>query len=93
MTNAFQLTFRYLEMVRPCHQPISPFLLLMNHLDVRANSDATLPCTPCTRSHAHAVKLYPNTAPAQPECAYDKPDEVAEGPRGKISRLEAQIGM
>ncbi|KAG9027771.1 hypothetical protein FRB95_007403 [Tulasnella sp. JGI-2019a] len=62
-----------------------------NSLGRNQKCDATLPCTPCTRSHAHAVKLYPHTAPPQPECTYDNPEDIAEGPRGKICRLEAHI--
>ncbi|KAG8892315.1 hypothetical protein FRC01_014232, partial [Tulasnella sp. 417] len=30
--------------------------------------------------------------PPDPDCSYDNPEEVAEGPKGKITRLENRIG-
>ncbi|KAG8918539.1 hypothetical protein FRC00_012373, partial [Tulasnella sp. 408] len=56
-------------------------------------SDALLPCGPCSRSHAHSLKVNPTVTPPDPDCTYDNPDEVAEGPKGKIARLENRIGM
>ncbi|KAG8902511.1 hypothetical protein FRB99_004385 [Tulasnella sp. 403] len=58
---------------------------------VRLISDALLPCGACSRSHAHALRTNPSTTPAEPECTYDNPEDVAEGPKGKIARLEARI--
>ncbi|KAG9043659.1 hypothetical protein FS837_009294 [Tulasnella sp. UAMH 9824] len=54
-------------------------------------SDGALPCGPCQRSHAYAVKNTPALAPPEPECTYDDPDVIAEGPKGKIARLESEI--
>ncbi|KAG9009235.1 hypothetical protein FRB93_005731 [Tulasnella sp. JGI-2019a] len=50
-----------------------------------------MPCGTCTRSHAHARKLEPLTTPADFECTYDNPEEAAEAPSFKISRLQARI--
>lgn len=55
-------------------------------------SDANLPCATCLKSFAFAQKTYPNSAPTEPDCTYDDPEEVALGTSGKISRLEAKIG-
>lgn len=55
-------------------------------------SDGAMPCGPCSRSHAYAVKNTPALAPPEPECTYDDPDVIAEGPKGKIARLESEIG-
>ncbi|KAG9047467.1 hypothetical protein FS837_002181 [Tulasnella sp. UAMH 9824] len=53
--------------------------------------DGSLPCEPCQRAHAYEVKTRPATAPDEPACEYDHPDIVAEGPKGRIARLECQI--
>ncbi|KAG9038131.1 hypothetical protein FRB95_002571 [Tulasnella sp. JGI-2019a] len=50
-----------------------------------------MPCGTCTRSHAHARKLDPITTPANFECTYDNPDEIADPPSVRISRLQARI--
>ncbi|KAG9008534.1 hypothetical protein FRB90_008808, partial [Tulasnella sp. 427] len=55
-------------------------------------SDALLPCGPCSRSHAHSLKINPTTTGPEPDCSYDNPEEVAEGPKGRIVRLETRIG-
>ncbi|KAG9047466.1 hypothetical protein FS837_002180 [Tulasnella sp. UAMH 9824] len=54
-------------------------------------SDGSLPCESCRRAHAYEVKTRPATAAAEPTCEYDHPDVVAEGPKGRIARLEEQI--
>jgi hypothetical protein len=54
-------------------------------------SDALLPCGPCSRSHGHALKLNPAVTPEEPDCTYDNPEEIAEGPKGRIARLESRI--
>ncbi|KIO22818.1 hypothetical protein M407DRAFT_27692 [Tulasnella calospora MUT 4182] len=54
-------------------------------------SDGALPCGPCQRSHAYAVKSTPAVAAPEPECTYDDPDVIAEGPKGRIARLESEV--
>lgn len=56
------------------------------------SSDGNQPCTTCVKSFAYLQKAHPRTAPAEPECTFDDPDEVALGPKAKIERLEARIG-
>ncbi|KAG8905657.1 hypothetical protein FRB99_008498, partial [Tulasnella sp. 403] len=51
-------------------------------------SDAIMPCGPCAKLH---LKSDPNSTASTLECTYDDPDEIAEGPKGKIARLEAEI--
>lgn len=60
--------------------------------DSESPSDGAMPCGPCQRSHAYAVKNTPALAPPEPDCTYDDPDVIAEGPKGKIARLESEIG-
>lgn len=68
-------------------------LIIVLLLPFCPNSDGALPCEPCQRAHAYEVKTRPATAPDEPACEYDHPDMVAEGPKGRIARLESQIGV
>ncbi|KAG8882845.1 hypothetical protein FRB97_007669 [Tulasnella sp. 331] len=36
-------------------------------------------------------RLYPNIPLSEPDCIYDNPDDISEGPKTKISRLETEI--
>lgn len=56
------------------------------------DSDALLPCGPCVKSHAYNRKVNPTTTPEEPDCHYDSPEDIAEGNKAKITRLEARIG-
>lgn len=44
-------------------------------------SDASLPCGPCSRSHAHASKLNPLLTATEPECTYVSPEASKFGCR------------
>ncbi|KAG9015675.1 hypothetical protein FRB90_004494 [Tulasnella sp. 427] len=57
----------------------------------RNGNDGSLPCESCRRAHAYELKTRPATAAAEPKCEYDHPDIVAEGPKGRIARLESRI--
>ncbi|KAG8987392.1 hypothetical protein FRB93_004852 [Tulasnella sp. JGI-2019a] len=48
-------------------------------------------CGTCIRSHAHALKLDPYTTPAEPECTYDRVEDIPENIKKKVIRLEREV--
>lgn len=56
-----------------------------------SRSDTLSPCGPCTRSHAHSSKTNPRLAFEEPDCTYDTLEQISEGSKGKIARLELRI--
>ncbi|KAG8912683.1 hypothetical protein FRC02_005851 [Tulasnella sp. 418] len=58
---------------------------------VRESCDAQMPCSACIKTHAHALKSHPDSTGPVPDCSFDDPHEVAEGPKAKIQKLEDKI--
>ncbi|KAG8927986.1 hypothetical protein FRC02_007534, partial [Tulasnella sp. 418] len=50
-----------------------------------------MPCSACIKTHAHALKSHPDSTGPVPDCSFDDPHEVAEGPKAKIQKLEDKI--